>query len=151
VLWSKTCIFALVALLGLALACTSGGGDATSDPGDISTVAQDIDTVAVPSRLVTEAEFAAVMAFAPDGRLFFNELRGGRVRVITADGELLPEPFATVEVAEGDEWGLIGLAFDPDYETNRYVYVLYTAPVGDLAQPTVVRATRPAPASIPKC
>lgn len=141
--WSKTGIFALVALLAPALACTGGGGggggDATADPGDISAVARDVDTVAVPSRLVAEAEFAAVMAFAPDGRLFFNELRGGRVRVITADGELLPEPFATVEVAEGDEWGLIGLAFDPEYETNRYVYIFYTAAVGDLAQPTVVR------------
>jgi glucose/arabinose dehydrogenase len=91
------------------------------------------------SELVTQANFASVMAFAPDGRLFFNELKTGNVRIISAEGALLEQPFANVPVAEGWEWGLIGLAIDPEYATNHFVYIFFTAPVDGLAQPTIMR------------
>jgi glucose/arabinose dehydrogenase/chitodextrinase len=65
------------------------------------------------------------MQFAPDGRLFVCE-QGGRLRVIK-DGALLPAPFATVQVNDFGERGLLGVAFDPDFATNQYVYVYYTA------------------------
>lgn len=64
-------------------------------------------------------------AFAPDGRLFYNELRQGRVRVV-ADGQVLETPFVTVEVAIQGEMGLLGLALDPDFAQEPYVYVYYT-------------------------
>jgi glucose/arabinose dehydrogenase len=64
------------------------------------------------------------MAFAPDGRLFFTE-RPGRVRVVTA-GKLDPTPWATLPVRAAGEGGLMGLALDPDFETNPWVYVCYT-------------------------
>jgi glucose/arabinose dehydrogenase len=65
------------------------------------------------------------MQFAPDGRLFVAE-QGGRLRVIK-DGSLLPTPFLTVSVNAEGERGLLGVAFDPSFITNRYVYVYYTA------------------------
>jgi glucose/arabinose dehydrogenase len=65
------------------------------------------------------------MQFAPDGRLFVCE-QGGRLRVIK-NGALLPTPFATVPVNAFGERGLLGVAFDPDFSTNQYVYVYYTA------------------------
>jgi glucose/arabinose dehydrogenase len=65
------------------------------------------------------------MAFAPDGRLFVCE-QGGRLRVIK-DGVLLPTPFVTITVDPTGERGLLGVAFDPDFLTNQYVYVYYTA------------------------
>src|SRR5216683_1986711 len=67
------------------------------------------------------------LAFAPDGRLFFNE-RVGRVRVITGDGVLLPDPVITLDVVQSTsmESGLLGLAVDPDFATNHYLFVYYT-------------------------
>ena len=65
------------------------------------------------------------MQFAPDGRLFVCE-QGGRLRVIK-NGTLLSAPFVTVTVSATGERGLLGVAFDPNFATNRYVYVYYTA------------------------
>ena len=65
------------------------------------------------------------MAFAPDGRLFVC-LQGGQLRVIK-NGSLLATPFLTVSVDANGERGLLGVAFDPAFSTNGYVYVYYTA------------------------
>lgn len=65
------------------------------------------------------------MDFAPDGRLFVVE-QGGGVRVVR-DGQTLPEPFARLDVVAGGERGLLGVALDPAFATNGYVYVYYTA------------------------
>ena len=65
------------------------------------------------------------MAFAPDGRLFVCE-QGGRLRVIK-NGVLLPAPFVALAVDTFGERGLIGVAFDPDFSVNQFVYVHYTS------------------------
>ena len=65
------------------------------------------------------------LAFAPDGRLFVTE-RPGRIRVIR-DGRLDPTPVATLPVAAVGEGGLMGLALDPAFAENGYLYVCYTA------------------------
>ena len=65
------------------------------------------------------------MQFAPDGRLFVCE-QGGRLRVIK-NGSLLSTPFLTVTVSSSGERGLLGVAFDPDFAVNQFVYVYYTA------------------------
>jgi glucose/arabinose dehydrogenase len=65
------------------------------------------------------------MQFAPDGRLFVCE-QAGRLRVIK-DGALLPTPFLTLPVSSAGERGLLGVAFDPAFATNGFVYVYYTA------------------------
>lgn len=64
------------------------------------------------------------LAFAPDGRLFFTE-RPGRIRVI-AGGQLLPDPVAVLPAVSTSESGLMGLALDPDFASNGYLYVAYT-------------------------
>ena len=65
------------------------------------------------------------MQFAPDGRLFVAE-QSGRLRVIK-NGALLPTPFLTVTVNASGERGLLGVAFDPNFAANSFVYVYYTA------------------------
>jgi glucose/arabinose dehydrogenase len=65
------------------------------------------------------------MAFAPDGRLFVCE-QGGTLRVIK-NGALLATPFVSLSVSAAGERGLLGIAFDPDFAANQYVYVYYTA------------------------
>ncbi len=67
---------------------------------------------------------ATAMEFAPDGRLFVC-LQGGQLRVIK-NGEVLPTPFVTVNTDPVGERGLLGIAFDPNFQTNNFVYVYYT-------------------------
>ncbi|HXI57893.1 MAG TPA: PQQ-dependent sugar dehydrogenase, partial [Polyangia bacterium] len=65
------------------------------------------------------------MEFAPDGRLFFSE-RPGHIRVVK-NGMLLPTAFASMPVDTFGERGLMGIAFDPAFATNHFVYCYYTA------------------------
>jgi glucose/arabinose dehydrogenase len=85
------------------------------------------------------------MVFTPDGRMFFTEQYDGTIRILLADGRLQTQPFAEIPVANhlNQDWGLTGLALDPDYENNSYVYAFYTAVVeaGVTGQPTLVRFT----------
>ena len=64
------------------------------------------------------------MAIAPDGRIFVCE-QDGRLRVIR-DGALLDDPFHTLSVNNAGERGLLGVAFDPDFANNHFLYVYYT-------------------------
>lgn len=66
------------------------------------------------------------MDFAPDGRLFVC-LQGGQLRVIK-NGALLPTPFLTIPVDSSGERGLLGIAFDPNFQTNNFIYIYYTVP-----------------------
>jgi glucose/arabinose dehydrogenase len=66
---------------------------------------------------------------APDGRLFITE-RPGRIRIaqLGPGGGLSAEPWATLPastVRDGEK-GLLGLALDPQFTSNRYVYVYYS-------------------------
>ncbi|HKO98678.1 MAG TPA: PQQ-dependent sugar dehydrogenase [Pyrinomonadaceae bacterium] len=65
------------------------------------------------------------MALAPDGRIFVCQ-QGGELRIIK-NGVLLPTPFLTVTVDPSGERGLLGVAFDPNFVSNQFVYIYYTA------------------------
>ena len=77
------------------------------------------------SRLVGGLNNPTAMAFAPDGRLFVAE-KGGRLRVVK-DGQLLAKPIFSVGADVTGERGLLGVAVDPNFSQNHYVYVHYTA------------------------
>ncbi len=64
--------------------------------------------------------------WAPDGRMFVAE-QAGLVRVLDADGALLPDPLLDIrdEVNDFGDRGLVGLAVDSDFSTNGYLYLLY--------------------------
>ena len=64
------------------------------------------------------------MELAPDGRIFVCE-QGGALRVIK-NGVLLSTPFLTVSVDPNGERGLLGIAFDPNFASNNFLYVYYT-------------------------
>ncbi len=66
------------------------------------------------------------MAFAPDGRLFIAE-QEGNLRVVK-NGTLLSTPFLSLNVDANGERGLLGVAFDPDFTANHFVYIYYTVP-----------------------
>jgi glucose/arabinose dehydrogenase len=68
------------------------------------------------------------MAMAPDGRVFYNELRTGNVRIVDIVGgvwKLRPTPFYHVDVGQGVDQGLLGIVLDPNFSTNRFVYIYY--------------------------
>ena len=63
--------------------------------------------------------------FAPDGRVFIWE-KPGVVRIMK-NGVILPQPFIDIStrVNQVGDRGLIGLALDPKFSTNGFVYLLY--------------------------
>lgn len=76
------------------------------------------------SRVATGLDRPTAMALAPDGRIFVAE-QAGRLRVIEK-GRLLSRPFAAFSVDSEGERGLLGVAFDPSFNRNGFVYVYFT-------------------------
>jgi len=82
--------------------------------------------------VVSGLNFPTAMATALDGRIFVTELFTGKIRVVTPQATPLPwqlqaAPFATLPVVTGNEKGLLGIAVDPSFIQNGFVYVFYTA------------------------
>jgi len=71
--------------------------------------------------------FAIPAPGQPD-RLYVGEQHSGRIRILDlTTNTILATPFLDLPpVATGNEQGLLGLAFHPDYEDNGYFYLNYT-------------------------
>lgn len=89
----------------------------------------DSSSMAMPYQVEIVAENMNVpwdMAFAPDGRIFVTE-RSGTLRVLI-NGKLVGKPVLQLTepfVSKGES-GLLGLALDPDFSTNHYMYVYHS-------------------------
>ena len=68
-----------------------------------------------------------VVRFASDGRVFVAEKRGV-IKVFDSLTDSTPDVFADLNVNVYNFWdrGLLGMALDPNFPTNPYVYVLYS-------------------------
>ncbi|HVP05113.1 MAG TPA: S8 family serine peptidase [Dehalococcoidia bacterium] len=64
--------------------------------------------------------------YAPDGRIFIAEKTG--VVKVYKNGALLPTPLIDIHTQVNDYWdhGLLGLAVDPNFASNGYLYLLFT-------------------------
>ncbi|GJM44663.1 MAG: hypothetical protein DHS20C21_15050 [Gemmatimonadota bacterium] len=88
-----------------------------------------------------------VYVTAPDGdldRLFIVE-KLGRIKILKG-GSVLTRPFLDIQTLVDEtfnEQGLLGLAFDPDYDTNGYFYVyfIYDPPGAGLDRSRIMRFT----------
>jgi glucose/arabinose dehydrogenase len=78
--------------------------------------------------VVRRARFPVALAFAPDGRLFYTEKEDGRVRVVNPDGMLQSEPVISLPSDPNVELGMLGIAIDPDFENNGYIWVIHIQP-----------------------
>jgi glucose/arabinose dehydrogenase len=75
-----------------------------------------------------ESPRVIVSAHDGTGRLFIGE-QAGLIKILTPEGELLPEPFLDMRylvASNHQEQGILGMAFHPEYETNGLFYVSYT-------------------------
>jgi len=71
------------------------------------------------------------MAFDPQGRLFYTEKDTGQVR-LWVNGTLQPTPVISFQVNNFNERELLGIAIDPNFSQNHYIYIYYTCqPGGD--------------------
>jgi glucose/arabinose dehydrogenase len=75
--------------------------------------------------VATGLEIPWEIAFLPDRRALVTE-RPGRVRLLKRDGSLRSKAVATVSAQSVGEGGLLGLAVDPEFASNRFVYLYYT-------------------------
>jgi glucose/arabinose dehydrogenase len=88
--------------------------------------------------VATGLSSATAMEIAPDGRIFVCQ-QTGQLRVIK-NGSLLATPFLSLTVDSNGERGLLGVAFDPNFAANNFVYVYYTVP-GTTAHNRISRFT----------
>ncbi len=98
-------------------------------PGDRAQSAFIVPTGFTDS-LVATLSSGTAMDFAPDGRLFVCQ-QGGALRIIK-NGALLGTAFVNISVDSNGERGLLGVAIDPNFPTDPYVYVYYTVPTGSI-------------------
>jgi hypothetical protein len=133
-------------VLVLAAACGGGGGgntekkDAPTTPpadtavdGPEAIACTPVNGTTVSVRTIGQVSGSAVLATAPknDGRLFVIEQQG-RIRIFEKE-VLNPTPYLDINDlvvggggATGNEQGLLGLAFHPNFAANRQFFVFYT-------------------------
>jgi cytochrome c len=105
--------------------------------GDCSATVYD-DTNYQKQELVTGAQAPMGIDFAPDGRMFFIEI-AGKVKAYTpATG--ITTVAGTLNVVGGNEQGVLGMALDPDFAKNNWIY-LYYSPAGENSEDRISRFT----------
>ncbi|MBM2621521.1 PQQ-dependent sugar dehydrogenase [Actinoplanes sp. LDG1-06] len=80
-----------------------------------------------PQTIVSGLDVPWGLAFLPDGSALVSERDAGDIRQIPAGGG---EPKKVAEIRgvdAGGEGGLLGIAVDPDYARNKFVYAYFTA------------------------
>ena len=86
--------------------------------------------------VVSGLTFPTAVRFAPDGRIFVAE-KQGLIKVFDNLADTTPSTYADLrtKVYNASDRGLLGIALDPDFATQPYVYALYTydAPIGGIA------------------
>jgi uncharacterized repeat protein (TIGR01451 family) len=143
------------AALGLTALVLMLAGNVLAVPVARSGAAQPIGAGAQPQAAAIAPDFTIVMSTVVgsgglnqpvgithggdgSGRLFVVE-QGGYIRVIR-QGVVLPTPYLTLtnRVVCCSERGLLGLEFDPDFESNGTFYVNYTTSAAGFNGDTVV-------------
>ncbi len=65
--------------------------------------------------------------WAPDGTMLFTERSGEIEALIGGQPRVLADP---ADVVAASESGMLGLAVDPQFSTNRYIYTCFASTLG---------------------
>ena len=113
-------LFIVITLAPFLMACMTSSRRANPVPTPTPAPARREDA------LVTNIAGPTAIAFTPDGRLLITT-QAGQLRVYQ-NGNLLGAPALDLSsiVCANSERGLLGVAVDPDFTNNRFIYLYYT-------------------------
>jgi glucose/arabinose dehydrogenase len=130
----RSLLIAGVVLVGIG--CLSGCSPIESDQGSLPPLPPSND---LQLQTISTSLSSPVFMTAPPGdstRLFVVE-QGGLIRIFNVTtNTLLATPFLNIsgllKTPRGEEEGLLGLVFDPQYDSNGQFYVFYTNTSGNI-------------------
>lgn len=122
--------------------------------GKFTTIALAVLALAGPARagtpiagfdetlVVGSLSLPTAVAFLPDGRMLVTE-KGGALKLVTSG---VASTLVSIPVCPGSEMGLLGIAVDPSFASNGFIYLYRTNPVNGCGSATgrfneVVRVT----------
>ena len=143
--WTPNRPVALVRKAQLALFLIVSGAQTGTHAQDAPVPAPAVTLVPVATGLV----HPWAVAFLPDGQVLVTE-RPGRLRVVSATGQVGPALAGVPPVAAGGQGGLLDVVTDNDFARTRRIYFCFAEPaVGGTAgnSTAVARATLSADAS----
>jgi aldose sugar dehydrogenase len=161
----STALSAAVLATAAALLTSCGGGSSGSDanassstlpapaptptpaPGSVVPLGIDVRAAmptpagSVPARLTrfaTGLQAPWAMAFLPDGRLLVTQKAGSLV-LVSANGATVSPPISGVPAVDsGGQGGLLDVVLDPQFATNRRVYLAFAEPGANNTNGTAV-------------
>jgi glucose/arabinose dehydrogenase len=140
----RRAVGALAVLSAMALATTGLLHLEIADAGVIPPAAQDTSEVRAPAlptgfsdttvHVFPEGENPTALAFLPDGRMLVTT-QEGRLWIFPTRAQGFGEPTVVLDLSthlcSNTERGLVGVAVDPLFDTNQYVYLYWTHNVHD--------------------
>ncbi|MCR9077767.1 MAG: PQQ-dependent sugar dehydrogenase [Hyphomonadaceae bacterium] len=125
--------------LSIALLAACGGQAAAPEAAADGSLTSSDGLKLVP--IAEELEFPWGMAALPNGDLLVTE-REGRLRRISGDA-LVDAPIAGLpeDILVEGQGGLLGILLDPDFATNRKLYLTYSKDMGETNTTAVISAT----------
>lgn len=128
-----------VSALSIALLTACGGQAAAPEAAEDGSLTSSDGLRLVP--IAEELEFPWGMAALPNGDLLVTE-REGRLRLISDDA-LVETPLTGLpnDILVEGQGGLLGILLDPDFASNRTLYLSYSKDMGDTNTTAVVSAT----------
>lgn len=124
---TSTNTLALLSTVLLVTSCSDGGAENMSDGEGDATGSQGVGPLDLgePRDLATDLDVPWGLDFLPDGSALVAQRDSAVVAHVTPDGDVTEA--GTIDgVAHGGEGGLLGLAIDPEYPDEPYVYVYFT-------------------------
>jgi glucose/arabinose dehydrogenase len=116
----------LVPLL-LAVACGGNPPASAQDSAPASPQPESMPGVVSATTVASGLEHPWALAFLPDGRLLVTE-RPGRLRIVTMEGTVSAPLTGVPDVYAQSQGGLLDVALDPDFASNRLVYLSFAEP-----------------------
>jgi glucose/arabinose dehydrogenase len=110
------CVSLLLLLAALVSIDTTPTAGATSPPAGFQATIIASNQIFAPT----------LMSFTPEGRIVIAQ-QNGKVKVWTGT-TVSTTPYLSLTVESTSDRGIFGIAFDPNYATNRFVYVYYHRP-----------------------